>query len=147
MNVSAVTSSALEQIIEELEQEAGASSSSTATDSTLAATSASFTSLGEEVSPSETSASNDRAVTQDLVDLLKSLASGDTSAAKANLKKLVSDVTSDDQIGNSTTNLAKAISSMSKALESGNTSDALSGLANYLITTGLSTGNLVNTAA
>ena len=154
MNVSAVASSALAQVIEEFEKNTGNISGSTSPSPTTAVQLTSPSTDSVPASERSGSVSFESTVTQDLVNLLKSLASDNASTSKANLTKLASDVKAAEQENvdltepsSSVGELNRLVSTLRTALESGSTSSALSRLSSYLVQSDLSTGNLVSVSA
>jgi hypothetical protein len=99
------------------------------------------------------------AITKDLTSLLKALVHGDANQAQTDLSKLQEDLKSqqeDEASQNKSQATATAttpnalqalLSQITSSLGSGGTEAALQSLASYLVSTGLGTGNLVNTTA
>jgi hypothetical protein len=106
------------------------------------------------------------ALQKELADLIKALATGDLAKAKTLLAQIQQQLNTQNASTSSTdttdtssatntgttdttapTSLDTLLSAISGALNSGSTSDALSVLAAYLIDSGNSTGNLINTHA
>lgn len=93
--------------------------------------------------------------------MLKALATGDTSGAKSDLAKFQTDLkaqsasSSTNNIASDTANtsstqtgspLESLLTTISSALNSGNTQSALQDLANYLVQNGQASGGLINTS-
>ena len=118
MSVTAVSTSAslLERTLE-------AALNSTSTSGTTQTTSTSATSLSAASTASGATGSSLDTLTQDMVTLLKALASGDVSGAKTDLAKLKTDLATQESKDTSST-LSKDMTSLLKDLTTGNASAA-----------------------
>jgi hypothetical protein len=125
VSIAGVSSSALQALLDS--QLPPVSTSNTGQTSSTSAVSSSTSSS----SPSVSSVSSLDPLTQDLVSLLKALASGDVTGAKADLAQLQKDLTgsSDSSSDSNSSSIAKDLTSFLQDLTSGNTSAAKSDLA------------------
>ena len=152
MSISALSTTSLleSQLLEELtDATTTAQSSSTtaaSTGSTSSTSSASFESAADTSSQSK--------LTRDLATLLKDLFAGNVSGSKTDLAQVQKDLKADQgSVSAATTSssevspLDKLLSDISTSLSTGNTSGALTDLASFLVQSGQSSGNLVNTQA
>jgi hypothetical protein len=89
-------------------------------------------------------------LTQDLINLLKTLATGNISGAKSDVKKLQTDLQAQAAATPSgtqaTSPLNTLVKNISNALSSGSVQGALQDLANYLVQNGQGSGGLINTS-
>jgi len=148
MSISALSSSSLALIEQDLLATQTANTSSTAS-TTSAASTASAT--AEDPTTASTAQ-----LTKDLAALLKDLASGDATASKTALATVQQDIKSQNSSDSSTSSTSTSSSSpldtllaqISSSLNSTNsTTGSLQDLAAYLIQNGQGTGNVVNTNA
>jgi len=148
MSISALSSSSLALIEQELL--AGQTSS---TSSTASTTSASSTTSATSVDPTTTATAK---LTQDLASLLKDLASGNATDAKSAVAKVQQDIkaqTASDSTSSATSTSSNSpldtlLNQISSSLNSTNsTSGSIQDLAAYLVQNGQGTGNVVNTNA
>jgi hypothetical protein len=146
MNISSLTSSTnLDALLA-----TDTTSTSSAADTQASGTSSTslVDQLAQELDGSGTSTTSP--LYKDTVKLLTDLASGNTSAAKADIAGLQKDLKSQSSSSSSSTTdspLQKLLSSLSTSLDSGNASAALGTLASYLIQNGSGSGTLINTTA
>ena len=125
----------------------------------LLGTSAKKTTTDPTAADASTTASDSTsAATKDLTALLKALASGDLTAAKTDLAKLKGDLKTSESSSSAsstdsstsaggTSGLDKLVAKLSDALNGGSTENALNDVARYLVSTGLTSGVLLNTTA
>ncbi|MGC2401224.1 MAG: hypothetical protein WA510_15630 [Acidobacteriaceae bacterium] len=104
---------------------------------------------GAAVSGSSTNTTD--ILSQDLINLLKALVSGDTSAAKSSLFKFQADLKAQAATGSNSSAqegspLDSLLANVSNALNSGNTQGALEDVASFLVQNGQSNGSLINTS-
>jgi hypothetical protein len=107
---------------------------------------------GAAVSGSTSGSTNTTDIlSQDLINLLKALVSGDTSAAKSSLFKFQADLKTQAAAGSNSSAqegspLDSLLANVSNALNSGNTQGALEDVASFLVLNGQSNGSLINTS-
>ncbi|ADW69676.1 hypothetical protein [Granulicella tundricola] len=127
---------------------ASTSTSGTGSAASTASVSNSSLSTSDLDAPSSSASSP---LSKDTVQLLKDLAVGNVSAAKSDIARLQKDLKAQDGSSSSSSSsdnaLNKLLTSISKSLDAGSTSDALSTLAGYLIQTGNTSGSIIDTTA
>ena len=148
MSISALSSSALALIEQEL-----LTGQTTSTSATASTTSTSSTASTTAADPTTTATAT---LTKDLAALLKDLASGNVADSKTAIAKVqqdlkaqtTSDPNSSSTSTSSTSPLDTLFNQISASLNStSSTSGSLQDLATYLIQNGQGTGNVVNTTA
>lgn len=146
MSISAIAAPQSDNVLYLLNSSDVAPASSTATSSSTAA----------NLSDPTDSSDSTSALEQDLAALLKALVSGNLSEAKSALATLEGALKSSSPTSSSATTasatsglspLQQLVAALSKALNSGNTSAALTDVASFLVNLGQSSGNLVNVSA
>ncbi len=120
LSISGVSSPALQALLDSAFEPA----STSGTNQTNSASAPNLNTESSADSSTSTSGSASDSLTQDVVSLLKALATGDVSGAKSDLAKLKSDLDAQSGSSPSTNSVTKDLTSLLKDLASGNTSAA-----------------------
>jgi len=113
-------------------------------------TNAFISAIARKSTPDENTSNTPDILTQDLINLLKTLATGNISGARNDINKLQTDLqaqtTANASSTPATSPLNTLVTNISNALNSGSVQGALQDLANYLVQNGQASGGLINTS-